>query len=109
VVQSSFGEPCQPLANGFSSGFNFATKEGQAPDVFQITVKDKKPIWYYCSQTTGNHCQSGMTGVINQNFDNQDFSLAKHKELATKAPQSVTPAKVSGGEVKANPNPLAGV
>jgi plastocyanin len=109
VVQSSFGEPCKPLTDGFSSGFAFATTEGQADDVFTITVQNKAPIWYYCSQTTGNHCQSGMTGVINQNFDNQDATLAKHKELAKNAPTSVTPLGVSGGLVGPNPNPNSGV
>jgi plastocyanin len=110
VVQSSFGSPCQPLedGSGFSSGFNFATAEGQSANVFQIVVENKTPVWYYCSQTNGNHCQNGMTGVINQKFDSPDFTLAKHRELAVNAPTSVTPAEQRGA-VLANPNPLAGV
>ncbi|KAI9150070.1 plastocyanin-like domain-containing [Paramyrothecium foliicola] len=110
VVQSSFDKPCEPLAGGagFNSGFNFATAEGQSENVFQIVVKDTKPIWFYCSQTVGNHCQKGMTGVINQNFDNQAFSLAKHRELAVNAGTSITPADVRGGNVIKNPEPLAG-
>ncbi|KAI6758788.1 hypothetical protein HG530_011028 [Fusarium avenaceum] len=109
IAQSSFGEPCEPLADGtgFFAGFNFATKEGQAPDVFQLTVEDKKPIWYYCPQQKGNHCQAGMVGVINQNFDNQDFSLRRHKELAALTGVSVIPPVEQGGEVGPNPNPNA--
>ncbi|KAM5341903.1 hypothetical protein ACJ41O_014934 [Fusarium nematophilum] len=110
VVQSSFGEPCEPLAggDGFFAGFNFFTAEGQADDVFQIVVEDKKPIWYYCPQQNGNHCQSGMVGVINQNFDNQDFSLRRHKELAAQTDISVIPPVQQGGDVIPNPNPNGG-
>lgn len=60
VIQSSFAQPCQPLnAASFFSGF-FPTAEGQNPEVFQIVVQDKNPIWYYCGQTAGSHCQNGM-------------------------------------------------
>ena len=107
VVQSSFGEPCQPLADGsgFASDFNFATEEGKNPNVFQIVVEDSTPIWYYCPQTTGNHCQNGMVGVINQNFDNQDFSLRRHRELAAETEVSINVEEVRGGEILPNPNP----
>ncbi|POS69597.1 hypothetical protein DHEL01_v212012 [Diaporthe helianthi] len=109
VAQSSFAQPCVPdasLAQPFFSGFQ--PNEGpQAPDIFQIVLKDKNPIWYYCAQTTGNHCQNGMTGVINQNFDTPN-TLAAHKALATKADTSVVPPVVQGGAVIRNPNPIAG-
>ncbi|KAK7217235.1 hypothetical protein V2G26_005238 [Clonostachys chloroleuca] len=110
VAQSSFAEPCKPLNNGtgFYSGFQFATKENQAPKVFQIVVEDKKPIWYYCPQTNGNHCQKGMVGVINQNFDNQLFSLAKHRQLAAGTGVSIIPPTIQGGAVIPNPNPNGG-
>ncbi|GKU07414.1 extracellular serine-rich protein [Fusarium langsethiae] len=92
VAQSSFGEPCEPLADGtgFFAGFNFATAQGQAPD------------------QKGNHCQMGMVGVINQNFDNQDFSLRRHKELAALTGVSVIPDVQQGGSVIPNPNPNGG-
>lgn len=108
VAQSSFGEPCKPLddGTGFYSGFNFAVQEGKSGDVFQIVVEDDStPIWYYCPQTNGNHCQNGMVGVINQNFDNQDFSLAKHRELAAQTDVSIEPDVEQGGEILPNPNP----
>lgn len=110
IAQSSFGEPCEPLADGtgFFSGFNFATAEGQSANVFQIVVEDVKPIWYYCPQQNGNHCQNGMVGVINQNFDNQDFSLRRHRELAGETEVSVIPGAEQGGDVIANPNPNGG-
>lgn len=63
VVQSSFDSPCAPLKEGgFYSGF-IPSVTGEANKTFAITVKDDKPIWFYCSQ--GKHCNSGMAGVIN--------------------------------------------
>lgn len=66
VVQSSFDDPCHPLANGggFSSGFVPVAQTGPGV-LFDIVVPDTKPIWFYCAQTTKSHCQSGMVGSIN--------------------------------------------
>ena len=108
VAQSSFGAPCKPLNtdNGFFSGFQ-PTASGQAPDVFQIVVQDTNPIWYYCAQTKGDHCQAGMAGVITQNF-NSPNTLAAYKAAAALTGTSEIPAWVQGGAVIANPNPLGG-
>ena len=46
-----------------------------------------------------------MVGVINQNFDDPNFSLAKHRELAAKTDISIVPAVQQGGIVIPNPNP----
>jgi plastocyanin len=62
VAQSSFGSPCSPLAGGFFSGY-VPSAAGASNKTFSVTVKDTKPIWYYCSQS--KHCNSGMVGVIN--------------------------------------------
>ena len=106
VAQSSFGEPCVPLPDGssFFSGFEFVTDGPQSENTFQLEVTTKAPIWYYCAQ--GNHCSSGMVGVINQNFDNQAFSLRRHKELAVGRKTVIPPAQ--GGQVLPNPNPNGG-
>lgn len=64
VVQSSFGQPCVPLATGgFFSGFVPTTVPSTT--TFTVTVADLKPIWFYCAQTVGSHCQKGMVGAIN--------------------------------------------
>ena len=65
VVQSSFADPCQPLSGGFFSGFQ-PLAAGPGPVEFVVTVNDTKPIWIYCAQTTGRHCQMGMAMVVNQ-------------------------------------------
>ncbi|KXX80956.1 hypothetical protein MMYC01_203894 [Madurella mycetomatis] len=114
VVESSFAAPCQPKdAASFFSGFFPVPRNpdggvSQSEEVFQVEVKTTEPIWFYCAQNTGRHCQSGMVGVINQNFDG-DNTLAKHKELAAKveAPSGVQ-AQIQGGARIKNPNPLSG-
>ncbi|EFX05912.1 extracellular serine-rich protein [Grosmannia clavigera kw1407] len=108
VAQSSFGEPCEPLNTGygFFSGFQ-PTASGQAPDVFQIVVEDSNPIWYYCAQTVGSHCQKGMAGVINQNFNSAN-TLSAYKAAAANTGVSCIPPVIQGGAVILNPNPNGG-
>lgn len=111
VAQADFDTPCVPSASGlgFFAGFNFFTTEGQADNVFQaVIVDDSKPIWYYCPQTKGDHCQKGMVGVINQNFDDQTHSLAKFRDAAALTGVSIVPPTVQGGSVIPNPNPNGG-
>lgn len=110
VAQSSFAAPCIPDAEvpvSFFSGFQ-PTDAGQAPNVFQIVIEDANPIWYYCAQQAGNpgHCQQGMAGVINQNFNSAN-TLSAYKANAALTGVSVIPP-VQGGEVIANPNPNGG-
>ncbi len=68
VVQASFDMPCMPMKNsmgmkGLFSGYMPVKPTDTTMPAYTIMVNDTKPIWYYCSQ--GNHCQSGMVGVIN--------------------------------------------
>ena len=54
------------MAGGFFSGFvPTADLTAASPTTWTITVNDSKPIWVYCGQTTGNHCQAGMVHAIN--------------------------------------------
>ena len=109
VAQSSFEQPCVPdaaLAQPFFSGFQPAAS-GQAPDVFQVVVEDENPIWYYCAQTSGNHCQNGMAGVINQNY-NSPNTLAAYKLAAAQTSESIVPPTIQGGALIPNPNPNSG-
>ncbi|KAH8900247.1 hypothetical protein GQ53DRAFT_741189 [Thozetella sp. PMI_491] len=89
VVQSSFEDPCHPLSNGFSSGF-VPTTASPSGAIFEIVVPDTKPIWFYCAQTTGNHCQSGMVGAINA-ATSGDKTIDSFKALAAKASGSTIP------------------
>jgi plastocyanin len=106
VVQSSFDKPCEPLEDGSGvfSGFNFKVDNGEADKVFTFMVKNKEPFWYYCSQPAMEHCKSGMSGVINQNF-NGDKTLAAYKEkakTATLKQPSADPLANQGGYLMEN-------
>ena len=68
VVQASFDMPCMPMKDsmgvkGLFSGYMPVKPTDTKMPAYTIMVNDTKPIWYYCSK--GDHCQSGMVGVIN--------------------------------------------
>jgi hypothetical protein len=101
-AQSSFLKPCVPLSNdAIFSGFQ-PTANGEAPNAFTVEVKDKKPLWFYCSQTKGNHCQMGMSMAVNQNFDG-GATLQAYKEAAAWTGMSVSPPKPGNGGTLAPP------
>ncbi|KAF3905249.1 hypothetical protein ABW21_db0204318 [Orbilia brochopaga] len=115
VVQSSFAQPCIPNPGAFFSGF-VPTMAGQNGNVYQIRIVDKNPIWYYCAQTAGgDHCQAGMAGVINQDYNTNEFTLANYRvKAAAQAgyqPSFAPPYPQAGllqGALIPNPNPLSG-
>jgi plastocyanin len=65
VAQATFANPCQPMENGFWSGFVPTTDNTKAAEqTYMIEITNASaPIWFYCTQ--GQHCQNGMVGVIN--------------------------------------------
>ncbi|KAI1381817.1 hypothetical protein F4677DRAFT_5185 [Hypoxylon crocopeplum] len=88
VAQSAFNTPCQLQENGIFSGFTpNASPDVEAPTTFTITVNDTKPLWFYCPQTNGNHCQSGMVHSINAPASGNTFDAYK-----AKAQQAATPS-----------------
>ncbi len=97
IVQSTFDQPCAPIANnqpstpGFFSGFMPVGENSTVRPVFTIAINDTKPIWFYCSQA--RHCQSGMVGVINAPAANSSRTLATFKDLAAKAPSNLSPGQ----------------
>jgi len=96
VVQSSFTDPCHPLAGGFFSGFQPLTA-GPGSTEFVVTVKDTKPIWIYCAQTKGSHCQMGMAMVVNQPAPPSPNTLDAYKLAAAKTNVSTAPPTIQGG------------
>jgi len=91
VTQSSFANPCHPLADGFFSTFVPTTAESNK--TFTILVNDTKPIWIYCAQTTLSHCQSGMVAAINAPATGNTLAaftaLAKNATASTSPPDTV--------------------
>ncbi|KAG7286695.1 hypothetical protein NEMBOFW57_009006 [Staphylotrichum longicolle] len=114
VVEAAFAAPCQPKdAASFYSGFfpvpkNADGSASQSKEVFQIEVKDDKPIWFYCAQDKGRHCQSGMVGVVNQKVDSgKTLEVFRTAAKGVEGPAGVQ-AAVQGGWRGENPNPLGG-
>ena len=96
VVQSSFADPCHPLAGGIFSGFQ-PLSAGPGPVEFVVTVNDTKPIWIYCSQTKGSHCQMGMSMVVNEPAPPSPNTLEAYQLAATKSGDSASPPHIAGG------------
>ncbi|KAJ8109834.1 hypothetical protein ONZ43_g6028 [Nemania bipapillata] len=118
VAQSTFADPCHIQANGIFSGFTPNTSpDVAAPTDFTITINDTKPLWFYCPQTNGNHCQSGMVHAINAPDTGNTFDAYKAKAQGAATP-STPPAGTlpvgglrklhidvgSNGELMFNPN-----
>jgi len=98
VAQGTFAAPCSQgtLTTGFYSGF-MQVATGPGSQVFQVTVKDTNPIWFYCSQV--EHCQSGMAGVVNPPASGD--TLAAYISAAALTSESQSPPAVQGGVVGA--------
>ncbi|OHF02961.1 hypothetical protein CORC01_01719 [Colletotrichum orchidophilum] len=97
VAQSAFDSPCQPLANGSTTGFfsgPVPVSSGVGAEVFTLEVKDTNPKWFYCA--TGQHCQGGMVGVINAPANGQR-TIEKYAQAAAVAKSNVAPSKTGGG------------
>ncbi|PTB37014.1 uncharacterized protein TrAFT101_007133 [Trichoderma asperellum] len=106
VVAADFATPCKPKAEGgFYSGF-FPTSGTENSKVFQVEVNSTTPIWFYCSQSTGNHCAAGMVGAVNANANK---TLAEFKAAAEKATSNESPKSgVFGGMVMAASSTTSG-
>jgi hypothetical protein len=99
VTQSSFKEPCSPLADGFDTGFNqFNPHNISGAFVKYFPVTTKKPQWFYCKQTVPvSHCNKGMVLGINPagKFD-QFLWNAEHQNVTVTAPGNGTTGSGSG-------------
>jgi len=77
VTQSSFSNPCAPLAGGFDSGYVFTPASGvsHTPEWNLTITNGSEPIWFFCKQIhPGPHCQAGMVGAINAPTSGHTFS-----------------------------------
>ncbi|RKF59042.1 putative serine-threonine rich [Erysiphe neolycopersici] len=90
ATQSSFENPCQPLAEGKDSGFlpNPNDSISPAPEI-AMQVTGSSPIWFYCKQ--GNHCQKGMTFSVNPGPDGSGRTHADFKKKAMSINASANP------------------
>ncbi|KAI0890305.1 uncharacterized protein GGS22DRAFT_11679 [Annulohypoxylon maeteangense] len=89
VAQSAFATPCQLQDKGIFSGFTpNSSPDVEAPTTFTITVNDTKPLWFYCPQTNGNHCQNGMVHSINAPASGNTFDAYKANALKAATPST---------------------
>jgi len=109
VAQATFANPCQPMKNGFWSGFVPTTStQAVANSTFTYEVTNASaPIWFYCTQ--GKHCQSGMVGVINPPSSGAN-TLDAFKNSSKQATDNVSPTSKagSGGKLQENGTATSG-
>jgi plastocyanin len=101
VVQGDFSNPCQPSSGGFYSEFQ-AVKPGSSSSdapTFTIQITTTDPMYFYCAQNEGSHCQAGMVGGINVPTSG-DQTVQDYQNAAAGTSNSGTPSGgVSGGVV----------
>ncbi|KEF56842.1 uncharacterized protein A1O9_07032 [Exophiala aquamarina CBS 119918] len=110
ITESSFAEPCKPLAADMTSAMRPGVRSGFIPvkgdepftPVYNVLVNDTKPIWIFCGQV--NHCQRGMAMVINQPKDSPN-TIEKYIENAAKLPTVSMPAPPPSGATAPPPPP----
>ncbi|KAF2728703.1 hypothetical protein EJ04DRAFT_448804 [Polyplosphaeria fusca] len=96
IAQAAFAKPCEPLANGFWSGYVPTTDTTKAADMsYSFEVKNaSQPIWFYCTQA--QHCQDGMVGGINVATNGTGNTITKFIDAAKDASANVEPTATVG-------------
>nr|VWP00834.1 Uncharacterized protein [Ganoderma boninense] len=84
--QSSFAGPCSLVDGGLDSGFMpVAANQTDNFPTWTVTVKDTKPLWFYCRQgakTAASHCGKGMVFAVNCGPDGSANSFTNFKQSA---------------------------
>lgn len=105
VTQSSFADPCGPLAGGISSGFMpVPVNQTDNLPTFTVAVKDTTPIWVYCAQgarTPASHCGQGMVFAINCGADGAPNSFTNFKASALAVGASLSAAAATASSTPA--------
>lgn len=104
VTQSTFANPCKPLAStatngqtGFDSGYKpvDASVTSNFP-TWTLQVNDTSPIWAFCAQS--NHCTSGMVFAVNAvESGPNNFDAFKNKATGASASPAPSGTAASGG------------
>ena len=67
----------------------------EGPKIFTVEVNATTPLWFYCAQTVGNHCQAGMSMVVNEPAPPN--TLAQYQLNSKKTAPSGSLPDVQGG------------
>jgi plastocyanin len=105
VYQSSFPDPCTPVAGGFKAQFFPITADDTSFPTITLQVNESTPIWFYCPQTNPVvHCEKGMVGAVNPTV-NKTFEAFQQTALAlggTTTNGTATPGTNSPGTSTGN-------
>jgi plastocyanin len=108
VTQSTFADPCTPVAGGFDSGWVFIPPSPalSATPEWNLTITDdSKPIWFFCKQLLPSpHCAAGMVGAINAPATGNTFAAFQNNAKSTK-----TSGQGEGGLVGLGASASAGI
>ncbi|KAF4624447.1 hypothetical protein G7Y89_g13726 [Cudoniella acicularis] len=104
VTQSTFAAPCEPMpaVNGTGpifSGFMPVSATDTTVPTYTVMINATTPIWLYCSQ--GEHCQKGMSMVINV-AAGSNKTLAAYQAAAKSVTASGAPSVIEGGAIGTN-------
>lgn len=115
VTQSNFDAPCIPLSTSNTSAVGLHSdyvpaaasiqQSGEIP-IWTIQINNTNPIWLYCAQ--GQHCQSGMSMVINPPANNADRTLENYRAGAVSVAQSQVPSGNGGAPAGGQPGNQGG-
>jgi plastocyanin len=108
VTQSTFADPCTPVAGGFDSGWVFIPPSPalSATPEWNLTITDdSKPIWFFCKQLQPSpHCIAGMVGSINAPSTGNNFAAFQNN-----AKNAKTAGQSEGGLVGIGASASAGI
>ncbi|TCD67028.1 hypothetical protein EIP91_000648 [Steccherinum ochraceum] len=68
ITQSSFAAPCLKADNAIDSGFMAVAANATEMPIFNVTVNETAPLWFYCRQHSpdgSSHCGAGMVFAVN--------------------------------------------
>ncbi|KNZ76192.1 hypothetical protein J132_11312 [Termitomyces sp. J132] len=108
VTQSTFLDPCNPLAGGFDSGWvNIPTNNASTSPEWNLTITNATgPIWFFCKQLVpAIHCVSGMVGAINPPQSGNTFSAFQSNAQNFQGQPGVQEGSLVGAEASASAGP----
>jgi plastocyanin len=99
ATQSTFADPCKPMAAGFNSGFEPVGDTATEFPTYTVSVNDTKPVWVYCAQA--NHCSSGMVFAVNAATTGNTFEAFRAKAMGASSssvpPNNANPSSTRTG------------
>lgn len=103
VTQSTFDAPCLAKTGGLDSGFQAVAANATDFPVWNVTVNDTAPLWFFCEQHKpdgSSHCGAGMVFAVNPVQDSAR-NFTAYQSLA----QTLNGTNTTGGAAQPSPSP----